>query len=406
LGLSSTPEKINRKGESELGKKGLIIGYEHRYQDKRVFLKSVLSFSRCFESIFYVVKEERPSGLDVPSNVIDIVVPNLPLRTVKRTLFYDARLRKRILHLEGELDLILIHNLPGLLSLGNFVKALKKKFRCPVIVDLHEFTPEVMLPSLTGKKWGQFLNEKCFFHPFLEMVDGAIVVSPFVKRYLESVRAFAGKPILVVPNFSHFPPINPGIAKKDSGKIGIVGKIHEGFGSSVLNAFCEAALKNPKYSIHFVGSSKQNGKRAGLKQEFVEHPRVFFHGMLPYDEMMRFVSEMFFTFSLYSTWRKNNIIALPNKLFDSITAGTPVVTSIQMKEMANWVQKMGVGLVIDTSKPDWAQEIIPFFESPQNGILLRKNIQKNQKHFHWDSMIDSYQKFFLSFLEETSQKGT
>ena len=388
-----------------MGKNGLVIGYEHRYRDNRVFLKSVLAFSRCFEKVFYVVKEERPKDLAVPENVVDIVVPNFPIRTIKRTLFYDRKFRKTVLGLEEKVDLILIHNLPGLLVPGEFAKALKRKFQCPVIVDLHEFTPEVMIPSLTGKKGAFLLNEKLIFQPYLKKADGAMVVSSFVKRYLESLQEFAKKPVLVVPNFSHYSPICPANEKKESRKVGILGMIHKGFGETVLNHFCRTMLEKTKYTIHFVGSSRQGAKEAGLYPELLDHPQVFFHGMLPYEEMMRLVSTMVFTFSQYSTWRKNNVYSLPNKFFDSICAGTPVATSIQMKEIASWVKQMGVGFITDTSRTDWADQIFSFFDSPQNISSLQENIKKNQSRFCWDSHKKEYKEFLLSFVNENSGRG-
>jgi glycosyltransferase involved in cell wall biosynthesis len=78
---------------------------------------------------------------------------------------------------------------------------------------------------------------------------------------------------------------------------------------------------------------------------------------MPYDQMMHFTAAADLGFTLDKDTNLNYRLSLPNKLFDYIQAGTPVVAS-NLPEVRSIVLSYVVGCIAESHSPDYLASLI------------------------------------------------
>lgn len=78
---------------------------------------------------------------------------------------------------------------------------------------------------------------------------------------------------------------------------------------------------------------------------------------MPYERMMQFTANADLGFTLDKDTNLNYRYSLPNKIFDYIQAGTPVVSS-NLPEVAKVVKQYGVGCVAENHEPVYLAGLI------------------------------------------------
>lgn len=111
-------------------------------------------------------------------------------------------------------------------------------------------------------------------------------------------------------------------------------------------------------------------------------PNVFFHEPVAFDAIIPTLSTYDLGYAVLGSQTVNEQRALPNKFFEYIFAGIPVVVS-QGSEMASVIKDLPLGIAIDDSGPDTiAKELKALagtdIESFHDGVV------QAQKVFNWD----------------------
>jgi len=121
-------------------------------------------------------------------------------------------------------------------------------------------------------------------------------------------------------------------------------------------------------------------RRNRLEQNFQIKP------WLPYFEYYRSLSEATVGVVLFLPTIFNNIVALPNKLFDYMGAGVPVVAS-NFPEIRKIVKGSGCGFLVDTTKPgEIAAAIVKLISDPELAASLgRRGHRAVMEHYNWES---------------------
>lgn len=81
-------------------------------------------------------------------------------------------------------------------------------------------------------------------------------------------------------------------------------------------------------------------------RDLSRHPKVRFHGTVGQREAMKLAADADFILCLYEPSNRNNIHASPNKVYDAIQAGTPVIINREAR-VSRFVEEQGLGLVLD-----------------------------------------------------------
>jgi len=111
--------------------------------------------------------------------------------------------------------------------------------------------------------------------------------------------------------------------------------------------------------------------------------KVRFVSRLPYPELMRYTAAADLGLALDKPLSLNYQLALPNKVFDYIQAGTPIVAS-PLIEIQDIIQQYDCGEIVDTVNPaSIAKSVMDLINDPTRLAQLKKNCLVAAQQEHW-----------------------
>jgi len=112
--------------------------------------------------------------------------------------------------------------------------------------------------------------------------------------------------------------------------------------------------------------------------------RVCFHPAVPQRDLLGFTAAADAGVIPYQATCLNNYFCTPNKLFEFIAAGIPILAS-DLPEIRNMVQGQQIGLVGDMSTPEELACLVDeFFSDEQRLASWRINVSTARKHVCWE----------------------
>jgi len=350
--------------------KTLVLGYDHVGNDKRV-VRTVNAF-RKLGPVYYQSssKSDFRSCEKVWSYVIDKVKMQ-GLSGLQKRRNFD----KHILELVSDLDydFVYFHGFPHSMPL--------KVFRCAkergkkIFYDLHEIIPVQFLPEQYS-----FLNPILWqiLKAQLSLVAGVIGVSGDAMKMIFD-KTEISKPLLIVPNYANdsFSLFDSHIKREE---IAIVG------GSSRKTLINSDLLRELKKDFRLIS--------IGAKCDIADECLPF----MDYDLMMRRIASVQFTLLSYQNrldeQYANEIYSLPNRFYDSLAAGTPILLAKRFVTMRKIIERTHTGLVLDLLlEPD---ECLPMIRKALNSYdNLLENLRIHHDEFVWNT---SKENEFVNFI--------
>jgi len=374
----------------------LVLGYTHDFFDKRVFLKCVLSLSEVFDEVVYPFwKRERKVSFSIPENVTPVGLPPFHMRTWKRTLFDDPKYKESILNLPGQFDFVVSHDTQGYLAQKRFFRKLKQKFGAKLVFDLHEFLPSASFPSIPDSPVKNWIIEKLWLSRILDEADAFVVVNDFVKQTLG--KKGTNRPVFILPNFAHQETFTSLEKKKD--RIAIVGGIRNDNGPKEYQKLVEVFLERSHFDFTFIGTPKAALVDFGFPAPLLENPRLHFPGFLPYSAMLEEISMCSFSISHLNFRNINSRFSLPNRFYDSLCAGTPILVPFQLEEQWKIVEREKVGVGFDLTKENWPLELLHKIEEAEYPAIA-ENLREKMNLFSFEAHKRPLQEFFFSLLSK------
>lgn len=351
--------------------KTLVVGYNHSWKDKRV-MRTVETFSK-LGHVYY----QFSGGIDLSAAQRNSDTQNFSLcrdempgtnRVIKRIRFDHEILR---LVEELDYDLAYFHSFPASQPVKIF-REVKKRGK-KLLYDLHEIMPEQFLPERLS-----FLNPILWkvLKTQLSLVDGVIGVSEEALRMMFEKTGIE-KPMLCLPNYA-----TSGVSLENcvkNAEIAVVGGTHRkiSIDTSLLNEI------KRNFKLVSIGTT------CNIADE--ELP------FMDYKLMMERISKVKFTLLAFQSRTDpqyvNDIYSLPNKFYDSLAAGTPVILDRRFVSMRKIVEKTQTGIVLDLL--DAMKHPPSFLNDSEAYDLYLDNLRRNYDEFVWDS---SKQDVFLDFV--------
>jgi glycosyltransferase involved in cell wall biosynthesis len=338
----------------------------------------------------------RKRGECCNSNRIPFVTKRFKMFFNKGFLFYKFfNIRLFLYLLFHRFDILVANDLDTLLP--NYLVSRIKRLK--LIYDSHEYFTEV--PELNGRpfvKWIWTLIERNIF-PHLKYV---ITVSDSIADKYESL--YSIRPV-VIRNCARSSAAIVPYDRKDIGiKADHLLLIFQGTGINIERGgeeLLEAVSQTEKVALIIVGSGDLLEKlKDKVKNNEALPERIKFISNLKWDELMRYSKMADAGVSLDKDTSLNYRYSLPNKLFDYISAGIPVITG-NLPEIKKIVESNDCGLVIPSITPaEISKAIIILRDNPELRSRLKQNSVKASDSLNWKNEQEKVFSLYRKILND------
>lgn len=122
-----------------------------------------------------------------------------------------------------------------------------------------------------------------------------------------------------------------------------------------------------------------------IKNDSVLSERIKLVDKLPYEQMMQFTMNADIGFSLDKNTNPNYLYSLPNKIFDYIKAGLPIIAT-DLVEIGKVIRHYEVGRITNTLEPEKLANFIREYLNDKNALDISKaNTLKALTELNWES---------------------
>ncbi len=285
--------------------------------------------------------------------------------------------------------------------------------------DLDTLLPGAMVSILTGASLVYDMHES--YPDFIATFSPAVLVSflrfiepPLIRRsdlvIVTSTeigaiarRAGAERVTQVLNCFDPFPEDDRARDLSDSltgGTDFLVVYIGGLFPGRGLEEMTEAVSRVEGVTLFLGGYGPLDGELRELAERLGIGDRVVFGGEIDPSMVPVYDQAADLLFALYRGVDPNNLLTIPNKLFESFASGTPILVS-DLGEKSRIVKEQGNGLVVD---PDDIDAIVESIRSlKENADLhssLRKAAVENQGKYSWKEMSERLIEGYSEILAE------
>jgi len=133
-----------------------------------------------------------------------------------------------------------------------------------------------------------------------------------------------------------------------------------------------------------LGSGEKREKWEKLAYQMNVHDRVFFLGTISQNQLINYTAAADIGICLIENISVSYYHALPNKLFEYVMAGLPVISS-SLPQMKKIVEDYKVGQCIDLDETDRISDMInKIIENEEELNKYRMNCADASKEFNWD----------------------
>lgn len=366
-----------------------ILTSVHIPFDGRVFHREACSLAKAGYDVTLIAKhdkEETVSGV----RVVPLPKPRSRLHRMTAVLWRLYRLAVR-----EDADVYHFHD-PELMIVGLLLKLRGKK----VIWDVHEHYPNAILDKFyLARPLRRVISKSfdLFERAVARFYDYVIYTTPFVGERYQRMGVRSGR----VENYPIL-ELSTAFERNPQDKIIYLGAMSKTRGLlEVIEAFSLVAKERPSWELCLVGSSRPKSFEQEMKDLAARRgvgSNVKFIEWVPYEEKERLSSQAamgVITFLPYS----NNTSCLPNKLFDYMLVGLPVIAS-DFPLYREVVEPAQCGLIVDPSKPEEiARAMEHLIEHPEEARRMGENGRRAVlEKYNWEKESERLLRIYEAVL--------
>lgn len=304
----------------------------------------------------------------------------MPLVFSKGAFFYaEYNLRLFLFLLGNKFDFLVSNDLDTLPACDLAAASKGKK----LVYDSHEYFTEV--PELQDRKWVKAIwevLERMIFRNLDRMYTvNDSIANIYNTRYKKNFKVVKNVPeaTLIEKN-------------KDRSDLGLPSDkkilILQGAGINIQRGaeeLTEAMRYLENCFLVIVGSGDVFPLlKKRIEEDDTLKSRILLVDKLPYSEMMQYTLNADIGFSLDKNTNPNYLYSLPNKLFDYLKAGIPVIVS-DLVEIGKVVREYQVGEIIQTHDPKLLAEFIQrFLEDEKRMAFYQSNCKRALDENSWE----------------------
>lgn len=266
--------------------------------------------------------------------------------------------------------------------------------RVPIVYDSHEYyteTPELVNRPFVQSVWKSF--ERYIFPRLTDVITVNDSIAALYKAaYRKEVNVIRNVPRKI----SYIPQLSPAESGLDPSKHLI---ILQGAGINIQRG-AEEAIQAMQYvdnaQLLILGGGDVVNRLKEMAHNLNLSDRVVFMPRKPYNEMMAYTRLAEIGLTLDKDTNINYRFSLPNKLFDYIHAGTPVLAS-PLTEIKKIIQTYQVGCLTESHDPLHIASVINTMLSGNYKQKLSDNLMRAADELNWENeekkLIEVYRKY-------------
>ncbi len=252
-----------------------------------------------------------------------------------------------------------------------------------LIYDSRELYP--FLAGLRRKKVNQFIV-KTIEKIFIKSADKILTTGKMDKEFIEDY--YKLKNVLVLRNLPLKRKVEPVDLRKEFGVSNAFpiliyqGVLLEGRGITLI---IKALKRLQNFNFLILGEGPFKSEFQNIAKDLAVDDKVIFGGRIPQDKLLNYTAGADAGLAIIENLSKSYFLALPNKLFEYLMAGLPVVIS-PLPQMVEIVNKYNVGVIIDSFDPDAiANAIERLLKDSVRMQLFRENALDAAKELNWEN---------------------
>jgi glycosyltransferase involved in cell wall biosynthesis len=266
-----------------------------------------------------------------------------------------------VLNREAHFDVIHCHDFDTL-AIGT---RLKQKLGLPLIYDAHEiygYMATEIVPRWIANIF-LWLEKR-----LIRKVDKIINVGEAQKRYFSRI---TDKPISVIMNCKPLQSLEYQPPNNENFTILYIGGLHQ---DRAILMLVQAVKELPGVRC-LIGGVGQPDYVKAVKEECSRTPNVTFLGRVPFDEVIPMTMKADVVFCMFDPGNPNSIIGTPNKLFEAMVCGRPIICT-KGTYSGELTEQESVGLAVEYSEQALKEAIIRLRDAPELREKLGRNALK------------------------------
>jgi len=298
-------------------------------------------------------------------------------------LFFFLLFRKVNLLVSNDLDTLLPNYLVHILK------------QIPIVYDSHEYYTQT--PELVNRKFVQWIWKRIEKSIFPRLKDVITVNESIAALY----HADYGNEIHVVRNISPHRELKE---KRSKSELGLPENKHiillQGAGINIQRG-AEEAVEAMKYIddavLVIIGGGDVINQLKKESQHMGLNEKVLFVSKQPFDKLLNFTICADIGLTLDKDTNINYRYSLPNKIFDYIQAGVPILAS-PLVEIRKIIEQYNIGCTIKNHDPKHIAERMEFMlHNKELATTWKKNLEKAAAELNWENekkiLIEVFQKY-------------
>ncbi|MEZ5552623.1 MAG: glycosyltransferase [Pseudomonadales bacterium] len=145
------------------------------------------------------------------------------------------------------------------------------------------------------------------------------------------------------------------------------------------------SMVNSDIALVLMGDGELSSSLESLVKRLQLQDRVYLHPAVPQSDLLARTAAASAGVIPYLATCLNNYYCTPNKLFEFIAAGVPILAS-ELPELSKFVNGWEIGLVGDTSTPEHTAHLIDqFFADDKRLETFRHNVESARLEINWET---------------------